>query len=319
MTGFFATYLLLAALAAQGTYTVDEVTISTRGDSTYVLVVTSGPADFKKFRIDNPPRIGVDLFGGVFNLPKGEYTRMPPGVVAALRGSQYEPAPNPVARIVLDLVEMPKGYSVRKHPEGVMLALYTPDYPAIGKWSSGRLAAAETVAAKVETVAAPKETVAAVETVAAKAETALVEVRAKEEIPPELAVYLRPETLVYKGVTADNETLEVAKYIRNMVVYKPKGPDPFIVPERTKKVPLGKEPLPVVDNLTLVGIVKSGDSRLAILQDNTGFGYILGKGDPVENGVCVEVTDTSAKFDILEFGQIRKIELPLVKPKKGQQ
>jgi len=71
-----------------------------------------------------------------------------------------------------------------------------------------------------------------------------------------------------------------------------------------------------VDKLSVVGIVEIGGRKIALMQDESGFGYVIGPGDTVEDGRCVEVTDTSAKFDLIEFGQIRKVEIPLVKPKK---
>ena len=295
--------MILSVMAAFGQYTVDEVKIYCQKDTTTVQILTSAPPDFKKFAIENPPKLGVDFFNAKFNLPQKEYLQVPPGIVMAVRASQYRSAPQPVARVVLDLTEMPGVYDV--HPlgggNGVEIKIPTPGYPAIKEWTTGRLAPPETMAV------APEESVAA--------ETAKA-VPVTEQVPPELAVFLRPETLVYKGITADNETIEVAKYIRNMVVYTPKGEDPFVTPSPGRKVPIGQEPVPAVDKLSVVGIVEIGGRKIALMQDESGFGYVIGPGDTVEDGRCVEVTDTSAKFDLIEFGQIRKVEIPLVKPKK---
>lgn len=238
----------------------------------------------------------------------------------SVRGSQNKSAPDAVARIVLDLVEKTSGVDIRSHPEGVMIAIATKGYPEFKKWSTGRLpaekavkipagttAVAETVAAKIETTAA-----------AAAGTTKISAAIEGEEIPPELAMYMRPETLAFKGITADKETIEVAKYIRNMVIYRPTGVDPFIKPKSTKDVPLGIQPVPMVDHLSVVGIVQSGNKKMALMQDNSGFNYIMSSGDTIENGYCSEVTDTSAKFKIFEFGQARKVELPLIKPEKGK-
>ncbi|RKZ32021.1 hypothetical protein DRQ33_06665, partial [bacterium] len=312
-------------LFAQNRYSVNEITISTSHDSTFILAITSGTPDFKKIATDAPPRIAIDFFDGIYNLPKDEFSRMPPGIVAAVRGSQREPLPKPISRIVLDLVEPAKDVSVRKHPEGVMIAIPTPEYPQFGKWTSGRKEpspdAAKALAESVvvsESIAVVSDTI----TAEAKETTAVTEKPivplTEEEVPAELAMYMRPETLLYKGITADMETIEVAKYIRNMVIYAPKGDDPFIIPKRTKEIPIGSEPLAMVENLSVVGIVHAGDARMAILEDETGFGYILTEGDSIEGGKCTTVTDTSAVFTLSEFGQLRKLELPLVNPKKGQ-
>ncbi len=309
-----------------GEYTVDEVKISAQGGLTTITILTSGAPDFKKFAIPSPPKLGVDFFGARFNLPAKEFTKIPPGIVMAVRGSQYRSAPQPVARVVFDLVEMPRDYEVAPLVEGngVQIKIKTPDYPPIKEWTTGRVAPPETAVAAVpesaaaESAAAPPESVAVPESVTV-AETTAAETTGAllgEEVPEELAVFLRPETLVYKGITADNETIEVAKYIRNMVVYKPQGEDPFVTPSPSKKVPIGQEPVPAVDKLSVVGIVEVNGHRIALMQDERGFGYVIAPGDTVEGGKCVEVTDTSAKFELVEFGQVRKVEIPLVKPKK---
>ena len=307
--------LLSCILLAQAKYSVNEVVVNSERDSTFVLIMTSAPAEFKKISMDNPPRLVVDLIGGIFNLPKSEFSVDRPGIIMSIRGSQHKPAPDEVARVVLDLVEKVPVVNIRNHPEGVMVAIPTKGYPAFKKWTTGR---GEEI--KIEKV--PAETTAAEEAVPAKAETTAVAETTKtaaieeEEIPPELAMYMKPETLSYKGITADNETIEVAKYIRNMVLYIPKGSDPFITSKRTKEVPLGVQPVPSTDNISVVGIVQSGNTRMALMQDNSGLSYIMSPGDTVENGFCKTVTDTSVVFSIFEFGQERKVELPLIKPEK---
>ncbi|MCD6418424.1 hypothetical protein J7M00_06555, partial [bacterium] len=92
--------------------------------------------------------------------------------------------------------------------------------------------------------------------------------------------------------------------------------DPFITSKRTKEVSLGVQPVPSTDNISVVGIVQSGNTRMALMQDNSGLSYIMSPGDTVENGFCKTVTDTSVVFSIFEFGQERKVELPLIKPEK---
>ena len=326
MRKIIGTYLmlLLVPLMAQNQYNINEISISTAGDTTFMLITTGGQADFKKFTMETPPRLGIDFFGGIYNLPQTEFSKLPGGIIAAVRGSQNQPAPKPLARVVLDLVESPKNINVRSHPEGVMIALHSPGYPQIKKWTSGKKAQTAAPADTIKTAAKPAPTDTAKTaakpdtTTGKKPDTTAVPTIAMDEVPAELAIYLRPETLSYKGIVADKETIEVAKYIRNMVIYIPKGNDPFIRPLHTKKVPLGMEPLPVVENLTVVGIVNMEGKNVALLQDTKGFGYVVVPGDTVEGGTCFAITDTSAQFNIYEFGQVRKIELPLIKPKKNE-
>jgi len=326
MTKQRTTYLVtvgmfLCLVFSQSRYSVDEISINVSGDTTFIQVLTSGPADFKKFSMDTPPKLGVDFFGSNYNLPQKEYLKVPPGIIVATRGSQFQSMPNPVSRIVFDLLETPKYYDVRSHPEGVMIAIYTPDYPQIAAWNSGRKTPGKKdIEAPAESIAAIPETTAveslAVDTTVIDTTATTIDTAFAKDIPPELAIYMRPETLAYKGITADRETIEVAKYIRNMVIYHAIRDDPFLAPKRTKEVPVGQEAPPNIENLSVVGIVLMGDNNVAIMQDQSGFGFMLSRGDSVESGICIEVTDTSALFNLLEFEQIRKVEIPLVKPKK---
>ncbi len=313
--------MFVCLVFSQSMYSIDEISINVSSDTTFIQVLTSGPADFKKFFMDTPPKLGVDFFGSNYNLPQKEYLKVPPGIIVATRGSQFQSMPNPVSRIVFDLLEIPKYYDVRSHPEGVMIAIYTPDYPQIAKWSSGRKTPGEKpIEAPADSIAAITKTTAveslAIDTTVIDTTAAIIDTAFARDIPPELAIYMRPETLTYKGITADRETIEVAQYIRNMVIYRAIGDDPFLGAKRTKEVPVGQEAPPNIENLSVVGIVQMGDNNVAIMQDQSGFGSMFARGDSVENGICIEVTDTSAIFNLLEFEQIRKVEIPLVKPKK---
>ncbi len=313
--------ITFAIAFGQAQYFVNEVAISIQGDSTYVFIGTSSPATFKEFTTENPPRIGIDLINGIHNLPANDFSRLPPGIISSVRSAQNKPMPEPVTRIVLDLVEPPPQINVRQHPEGVMIAIPSLGYPRFERWSSGKkpsLPAQPTQEQAVEEV----ETVAISKT---PAESAMVlpdttgELVISEEMAPELAMFMRPETLSYKTVSPNAETIEVARYIRNRVAYRSVAFDPFIQPKRSKEVPFGEEPLPEVEGLTVVGIMQSGNLRMALTQDDLGYSYIIGVGDSVENGKCQAITDTSVIFNIVEFGQSRRIELPLTKPKKTEE
>lgn len=313
--------LVFVIACGQAQYFVNEVTISIQGDSTFVFIGTSSAATFKEFTTESPPRIGIDLINGIHNLPANDFSRLPPGIISSIRGAQNKPMPEPVTRIVLDLVEPPPPINVRQHPEGVMIAIPSVGYPRFERWSSGKkpmLPAQPTQAPVVEEPETPPVSETKAESTKAAPDTT-GEFAISEEMAPELAIFMRPETLSYKTISPDAETIEVARYIRNRVAYRPVVSDPFVQPKRSKDVPFGEEPLPDVEDLTIVGIVQSGSLRMALTQDDLGYSYIIGVGDSVANGKCYAITDTSVIFNIVEFGQSRRIELPLTKPKKAEQ
>jgi hypothetical protein len=306
----FAIVCTFVSLFAQANYSIDEVTLSSDKANTTIVIKTSDKAEYNKSTMGNPPRLVIDLTSAMLNLPQKEYSKMPPGVVVSVRASQT----GGNCRIVFDLADDIKAATTKDIEGGFSIQIPSSDYTPIANWTSGSKGTSpvpkKSAAAAPETPETPAEQPAA-------PETPKQEPFASENIPPELAIYMHPETLSYKGVIADKETIEVAKYIRNMVIFSIAPRDPFVRPSRNKELPLGKEPLPNIDELTIVGIVKSGASRIAISQDKKGFGYVITVGDSVESGICVAITDTTARFEVVEYEQLRRIELPLVKPNKN--
>ncbi len=296
-------FFALTCICFGQAYKIEGVKLRSTADSTFVQILTSKKPTFKKFSSEKPPKIGVDFSGGTYAIDQGEFKNLPAGIVKSIRGSQYQSEPNPVGRIVLDLSEKPKTFAVRSNPEGILIAIPSETYAPIQNWSStGKKTGAEATTKKDTAVVAIDSAM-----------------NIEADVPPELAIYMRPETLSYKGITADMETIVVAQYIRNKVVYTGKGPDPFLTPSNEKKRELGKDILPSVEDMLVVGIVQIGGHNVALMQNSKGVGYVIAGGDSVESGICVEVSDTSAKFDLYDFGQVRKVEIPITRPDKRQQ
>lgn len=317
--------VLFSGFCFSQNYSVDEITLECSRDTTFIKIFVDGPPTYSKFTIENPPKLGIDIKGGIHKLPNNDYTKVPPGLVMAARTSQYKPLPEPVVRIVFDMVELPKNYSIRVEERAIVIAISTPSYPQFAKWSSGRKEKEKAIPQPIETVSiispipAKEETTAKITT----PETTALQPASTESILAAAGVaptpaWMRPETLRYKSVTMQDETVEVAQYIRQIVRYiPPTSRDPFVRPTRVKKTPLGMEPLPAVEHLTLVGTAMTSERNMAIFQDNRGYGYILSPGDSVEDGICIEINDTTAIFEVEEFGQKRKIIIPLLR-KEGQ-
>lgn len=67
----------------------------------------------------------------------------------------------------------------------------------------------------------------------------------------------------------------------------------------------------------LVGIVKGDLERIALLEDEKGFSYILRVGDRVRNGTVVSIGDQSMVARVTNFGQTSKFTLHLAQRHEG--
>jgi hypothetical protein len=133
---------------------------------------------------------------------------------------------------------------------------------------------------------------------------------------------LGPESVVAKETPVVPESLLVAQDRRQvelelvpqrkMVHYNPGiKRDPFMPLSEKKDMIFGVVPLPLFDNLKLVGVLQDEQGNRALLEDELGYGYILMGGDRIRNGFVVSVEDDKATFNIEEYGgyQIKILEL----------
>lgn len=100
---------------------------------------------------------------------------------------------------------------------------------------------------------------------------------------------------------------------RKMVYYNPTTRrDPFLpLTIERQDMSFGEAPLPLFENLKLVGILRDQEGNQALLEDEMGFGYILTSGDKMKNGYVISVEEDRAIFHVEEYGgyQIRVLEL----------
>jgi hypothetical protein len=90
---------------------------------------------------------------------------------------------------------------------------------------------------------------------------------------------------------------------RRMIHYNPgTRRDPFLPITETGEMSFGDAPLPLFENLRLVGILKDEAGNRALLEDELGFGYIMGRGDKIKNGYLISVENEKAFFHIEEYG-----------------
>ncbi len=133
---------------------------------------------------------------------------------------------------------------------------------------------------------------------------------------------LGPESVVAKETHLVPESLMVAQEgtqmeadlspQRKLVTYHPgTRKDPFVPLTEKKDMTFGVAPLPLFENLRLVGILQDQAGNRALLEDEMGWGYILMAGDRIRNGYVINVEDDKAAFQVEEYGGYRTAVLEL--------
>lgn len=89
--------------------------------------------------------------------------------------------------------------------------------------------------------------------------------------------------------------------------------DPFVPLTDRQDMTFGVVPLPLFENLKLVGILKDEEGNRALLEDKMGFGHILMSGDRIRDGYVISVGEDSATFHVEEYGGYRVVVLELYK------
>jgi hypothetical protein len=133
---------------------------------------------------------------------------------------------------------------------------------------------------------------------------------------------LGPESVVAKETQMVPESLMVAQEgtqmeaelspQRRVVTYHPGTKrDPFVPLTEKKDMTFGVAPLPLFENLKLVGILQDQAGNRALLEDEMGWGYILTAGDRIRNGYVINVEDDKATFQVEEYGGYHTMVLEL--------
>jgi hypothetical protein len=133
---------------------------------------------------------------------------------------------------------------------------------------------------------------------------------------------LGPESVVAKETPMVPESLTVAQEgtqmeaelspQRKLVTYHPgTKKDPFVPLTEKRDMTFGVAPLPLFENLRLVGILQDPAGNRALLEDEMGWGYILTAGDRIKNGYVINVEDHKATFQVEEYGGYHTMVLEL--------
>lgn len=117
-----------ALVRAEMAHSLEEVTAQTAGDGVSVSLLGDGNLQARDFVLANPPRVVIDL-PGVRNEVRRRVLPVKGGLVSRVRISQFQSSPEPVTRIVLDLVR-PSAYTVRADGERLSVYVGTSDTTA---------------------------------------------------------------------------------------------------------------------------------------------------------------------------------------------
>ncbi|HEY3170179.1 MAG TPA: AMIN domain-containing protein, partial [Thermoanaerobaculia bacterium] len=117
-----------ALVRAELAHVLEEVTAEPAGEGVAVHLLADGNLQAKDFVLANPPRVVLDL-PGVKNTVRKRVLPVTGGPVSRVRISQFQSAPEPVTRIVLDLVR-PTPYSVHLDGERLSVVVGGPESAA---------------------------------------------------------------------------------------------------------------------------------------------------------------------------------------------
>ena len=214
-----------ALVRAERAQSLEEVTAETVGDGVAVHLLADGNIQATDFLLANPPRLVIDL-PGVKNSVRRRVLPVAGGLVTRVRVSQFQSAPDPITRIVLDLTRSTP-YSVRTDGERLSVL--------VGELAP---AAAGAVTAEKPVVVAAVPEPAPVEPRPAPSRT---EITAPETVVPEPPRSAPAET-VRVAAEPIRETAEPVRVTAAPAVASPK---PAAVPPPVVKAPPSDPPMPL--------------------------------------------------------------------------
>jgi hypothetical protein len=155
--GFLAIALLLGT-ASSFAGELSNVTVGRSEDFTVVTLYGDGPMTVTHQIVEakdgKPHRIVVDVTGALHRLPQNNFSDLPTGSISAIRTSQFAVSPDPVVRMVLDLVH-PAAYRLETPGNEVRVMVSLPgDPPMASLWSARKGDSPDAQAAETAVLAA---------------------------------------------------------------------------------------------------------------------------------------------------------------------
>ncbi|MCP4633772.1 MAG: AMIN domain-containing protein [candidate division Zixibacteria bacterium] len=283
---------------SQSVKNIDLVRIE---NMTVATIYADGKVDFThKIISEAPIKVIVDIKGAKHELPQKDFYSLPSATIKSIRTSQFSLDPM-ITRVVFDIGK-PVTYTVKEEGDRIVLSFPTPDDPDFTPWAAG-VPSIKRVERK-ETEQEPPEVKKVVKKKPSKAPEKKPEAqKVVKKIPP-----AQPKR---KG------TVVKTRYKRARVIYNNKGTrDAFaslLITGKGDKA-FGEIPVPAVEELKLVGILKDETDNIALLEDSEGSGFMLRAKDKVRNGWVSKVTDDRIYFQVSEFGWTRSTSMKLQSP-----
>ena len=233
-----------ALVRAERAQALEEVTAETVGDGVAVHLLADGNIQATDFLLANPPRLVIDL-PGVKNSVRRRVLPVAGGLVTRVRVSQFQSAPDPITRIVLDLTRSTP-YSVRADGERLSVLV-------------GELAPSDAGIVKIEepVVVAAVPDPAPVEPAAARPAPSRTEITAPETVVPE-----PPRSAPAEPVRDTAEPVrETAEPVRVAAAPAAATPKPAAVPPPAVKAPPSDPPMPLPPGIREARRTRPADSN----------------------------------------------------------
>lgn len=289
--------LLIGALPASGANFLKDISVQKAGDTAVVVISTTQPCEYDTLMLTGKPeRIVIDLSDVTNAWTQKKYMSLPFSSIKSVRTSQFQKEPL-VTRVVLD-IDRPVQFNTARTGNDIIVKI--PAAPGESDFEAWHVTGASAGAPTRSVVSAP------VEEAAAPAEEVETRTSSPEPPPPPPA----EETKMAPKRTSGGVQIE-AYPKRKVVTYSTSNfRDPFMPLVGAATGHMSSE-IPILENLTLVGILQDMEANWALLEDSEGNGYMLTANDKVKNGYVVSVTDTKAIFQITEYGWTRTVALEL--------
>ncbi|MCK4403949.1 MAG: AMIN domain-containing protein [candidate division Zixibacteria bacterium] len=138
LTFLFGWMLSVSADSARGSCRIENISLEKEGNFTKVCIYADKPFEFihstEEAKEGKPYRVIIDCKDAIFGLPQHNFKKgLPPGMIEAIRTSQFQAMPERIVRVVLDL-KGPVVYKVVDTETGkkASIAIMTnqdPDFP----------------------------------------------------------------------------------------------------------------------------------------------------------------------------------------------
>jgi|GEM_PF-1792027 len=150
---------------------------------------------------------------------------------------------------------------------------------------------------------------------------ALVDARAQGEAPAKSSAKVQSHPAAPADTTATKQAAGDSITLRDRVYYYQafNQRDPFQSLIAGQFEESGELDIVDINSVKLVGVLSGGVEKFAMLEDNSGYSYIMKAGDPIRNGNIVSVSDRSLIARVSLFGQTSTVTLRLEEKKsKGE-